>query len=484
MKVMDTPLSSDQPGEYQGQWLVPMTAVALLIGFWQVFEWFISRLSDGSDEPLGALALLSLALLIRLKRQKGLANSRFSSFYLTLSLTVLICYLASTYFLSPLPRAALAVAALAAFTSSVFIPLSLAQWCLALMSLPIIASLNFYLGFPLRAVVAKVSAALLALGGISARADGTLLNYQDKLVYVDAPCSGIKMLWFALFITFTLSSYLSLGRKATVLAAFLAFVASLFANALRVTSLFYIETGLLKLPQYDEAFLHQGSGLIVFAALLLFCIWFCNRLKPGGGETQTIVPDANSNSKNHSWQLLPIIALSIVSAILPLTPLTPQAMAESKSNFKTVTDKELREVLVREVSIDETQHLDSIKLENRLRGFLEDFPGEIRVLTDGRRLFIVRRIEKPTRKLHPASDCYRGAGFKIDYRPMEIDSRGRTWGHFIANKDGARISVRERICDGIGNQWTGPSSWYWNALTGETKPPWWGITVEEGGLSE
>ena len=48
------------------------------------------------------------------------------------------------------------------------------------------------------------------------------------------------------------------------------------------------------------------------------------------------------------------------------------------------------------------------------------------------------------------------------------------------NHDSFSIKATESLSQ--GNQWTDPSSWYWSAVLGETKPPWWGITVEEGGL--
>src|SRR4029077_21235103 len=40
--------------------------------------------------------------------------------------------------------------------------------------------------------------------------------------------------------------------------------------------------------------------------------------------------------------------------------------------------------------------------------FLEDFPGVVARFTDGEHDILMRWVDRPTRRLHPAEDCYRG----------------------------------------------------------------------------
>lgn len=119
-------------------------------------------------------------------------------------------------------------------------------------------------------------------------------------------------------------------------------------------------------------------------------------------------------------------------------------------------------------------------LAARERRFAAGFPGRIATFGDGRRLYVVRWVTRATRQLHPAADCYRGAGYAIEPRPLLRDAQGRAWGAFIASHGSTRVHVRERIVasDG-GAAFTDASSWYWSALLGRSHGPWWAWTVIE-----
>ncbi|MDP1791075.1 MAG: hypothetical protein Q8L12_10910, partial [Methylibium sp.] len=45
--------------------------------------------------------------------------------------------------------------------------------------------------------------------------------------------------------------------------------------------------------------------------------------------------------------------------------------------------------------------------------FANAFPGAIGRFSDGERLLVLRDVQRPTRMLHPAADCYRGLGYSI-----------------------------------------------------------------------
>jgi hypothetical protein len=67
------------------------------------------------------------------------------------------------------------------------------------LALPWVATLQFVAGYPLRVVVAMGAEKVLRLMGVLVTREGTDLWYEGVAVGVDAPCSGIRMLWFLLF---------------------------------------------------------------------------------------------------------------------------------------------------------------------------------------------------------------------------------------------------------------------------------------------
>ncbi|MDY6947193.1 MAG: hypothetical protein SXG53_15870 [Pseudomonadota bacterium] len=122
------------------------------------------------------------------------------------------------------------------------------------------------------------------------------------------------------------------------------------------------------------------------------------------------------------------------------------------------------------------QTLQPVALSLLERRFAETFPGRIGRFSDGRQQVILRWIAAPTRKLHAASDCFKGSGYRVKPLPLATTD-GLTWGSFAAQRGTQRLLVREVITDGNGSRWTDVSAWYWAAVRGETQAPWWAITV-------
>ncbi len=108
--------------------------------------------------------------------------------------------------------------------------------------------------------------------------------------------------------------------------------------------------------------------------------------------------------------------------------------------------------------------------------FLSNFPGAIARFFDGTNTLIVRRVTQPTRRLHPASDCFRAAGYSVRGASAMADAAGNHWHCFVATQ-----GVRSwRVCERIHNDdkaaaWTDVSAWYWDALF--SSGPWWAITA-------
>ena len=116
------------------------------------------------------------------------------------------------------------------------------------------------------------------------------------------------------------------------------------------------------------------------------------------------------------------------------------------------------------------------------RRFAQAFPGAIGRFTDGERLLILRFVECPTRMLHPAADCYRGLGYRIEAARLEQDTRQRLWRCFEASRgpgQPTRLRVCERIEDAAGGAFTDTSAWFWAALTERSVGPWQATTRVE-----
>lgn len=127
----------------------------------------------------------------------------------------------------------------------------------------------------------------------------------------------------------------------------------------------------------------------------------------------------------------------------------------------------------------EGRKLVDIGLSEREKYFSADFPGKIARFTDGRRELILRWLAKPTRKLHPAADCLKGAGYQISPLPIAVGSSGRQWGCVKAEKGSEVLKVCERISGSGSAAWTDASSWFWSATLDKSSGPWWSITIAE-----
>src|SRR5260370_19236827 len=94
--------------------------------------------------------------------------------------------------------------------------------------------------------------------------------------------------------------------------------------------------------------------------------------------------------------------------------------------------------------------LQELPLTPREAAFVQDFPGRVGRFTDGRREIIVRWVGAPTRRLHPAADCFRGSGYSITPLPVRKDAAGAAMGCFRARHSADDLTVCEAIRDAPG----------------------------------
>jgi hypothetical protein len=119
------------------------------------------------------------------------------------------------------------------------------------------------------------------------------------------------------------------------------------------------------------------------------------------------------------------------------------------------------------------------ELSGKELDFAKGFPGKIARFSDGSREIIIRWVTVRTRKLHPASDCFRGMGYTVQNLPLYVDQEHREWNNLEASLGDIHLHVRELIFDDHGSNWSTASSWYWAVLLGKTEGPWWAVTIAE-----
>jgi exosortase len=242
------------------EWLLAL----LLAALWPHWLWMARRTMDGSDEPWGMLALVTLIGMVIADRRNLVL--RRPALVLTLagglSLGAALC----TSVLPPIISAAVAMLAVVSLLAGM-LPAQRPRAALAfiaLLALPLTASLNFYLGYPLRWICSHGAAPLLSLAGWEVTAEGAALLWNGKTILVDAPCAGIAMLWVGLYVA-ALLSYLH--RASTLRTAGNLAIGALIVvagNTVRNAILFFKEAGITPLPEW----MHEAIGLAVFGLAL------------------------------------------------------------------------------------------------------------------------------------------------------------------------------------------------------------------------
>jgi hypothetical protein len=112
--------------------------------------------------------------------------------------------------------------------------------------------------------------------------------------------------------------------------------------------------------------------------------------------------------------------------------------------------------------------------------FAHQFPGHIGRFEAHGDVWVLRDVARPTRALHPAGDCFRGLGYRIEQTQLVNDTDARLWRCFVAERDGERVRVCERIVDAHGESFVDASSWFWAATLGRSSGPWRAMTRVEG----
>lgn len=435
----------------------------MVIGWWlvagyPVWRWYAARVVDGSDEPWGLAALVGALFFVPWRRwSELLPRSAFALALATMGVAV-----AGMGILPALVRGGLWMLALIVLLGRNG-PV-LARAGLLLLSLPVLATAQFYLGYPLRVVTAASSVPLLRLAGFAVERQGTALRWAGETVLVDAPCSGVQMLWAGLFTACLLGALHGLGARATWRLWRRAALVVALANVVRCVLLFWVEVRVGQPPRW----LHAGLGLALFAGALGAIAWLALRSRePTSVEGERAVVSATDRGRP---SLLPWL-VPTVGLILCGIGVAVGWAARSGSPGPTAT------AFPGWPSTFEGRSIQPLEISEREARFAVDFPGKVGAFTDGERTILLRWVARETRKLHPALHCLRGLGYAVQPGPVWRDAAGHKWGTTLAARGGNPRQVRERICDADGREWTDVSAWWWDAWRGTSSGPWWAATV-------
>ncbi|MDM0028171.1 exosortase Q [Variovorax saccharolyticus] len=230
--------------------------------------WMARRMLDRSDDPLGLLALAALAWLVISLRSELRAAPRLGWLALaaaaTLAATLARTGVGPLPALPPLAAALVAMLALACALLA-FLPRQVAAWPvagLAVLALPLLSSLQFYAGYPLRVVTAEASRWLLAPGFEVAR-EGSSLWIDGRQVIVDAPCSGVQMVWLGYFTACVVALWARRDDRSFLARLPVVGVLVLIGNIVRNSILVALEAA----GHAPAPWLHEAFGLALLAAV-------------------------------------------------------------------------------------------------------------------------------------------------------------------------------------------------------------------------
>ena len=427
-------------------WQVTAALAALLLAAWPLIGWWLRRVADDSDEPLGVLALVCALAFIWGQKYRVSVSAAGLMLALAGLLAVRILAGEMPMLLAALGFVAVLVAGLRLWQlSGVVMLLSLA--------LPWVATLQFVAGYPLRVIVAAGAEKGLRAAGIAVTREGTDLWHQGVAVGVDAPCSGIRMLWFLLFAAAFLAARFALGWRRTLLLLSVAACLAVAANGIRATVLFFPESGIVTWPHWT----HEVTGVLLFLPCLAALMLLAS--KKSAGRKGRAVPGRQVTTP---W----MAAFSLGCAVVALswfwqaeaTPFRPPPEVAWPETFRGLP-------------------LEPLPLSVREEHFASGFPGALARFRCGTGEIIFRRVDRATRMLHPAEDCFQAAGFEMRRQSGQAQPGDGLWQVWRARRESEpELIVCEQIRGSQGNLFTDVSAWYWHALRHPEEGPWTAVT--------
>lgn len=454
-----------------GQSLSKWWLAAQLLALWPTWVWMSERMLDGSDDPLGILALAMLVSTLWQER-RHLQNCPLTLSNLPWLLSGVALTLLSTLAMEHLPPLFVGLLAMLALTATLLaiLPAHIAKvpvLGLAVLALPLLSSLQFYAGYPLRVITAEASSWLLGIF-FEVQREGSALLVNSKLIMVDAPCSGVQMAWLGYFTACTIALWTQLNNRHFLLRLPFVGMLILLGNIGRNTLLVWLQASEYLVPEW----LHQGIGLV---ALALVCV--CIATLIGWRTHDAALKTSPSTLQQRSQPSSRFVSFTLIKAGVIIFLIC--------SVWAAHTAWAARNPVVLEQLFVEWPHewdgrtLRPLALSDVEQRFAQGFPGAITRMTDGERMYVLRHVTRATRMLHPAADCYQGLGYTIRNEQLQTDVHNRLWRCFVAVRNGQALQVCERIENANGQAYTDSSAWYWSAVGNANTGPWMAITIAQ-----
>ncbi len=438
----------------------------LLIGaFWPVWVWYVQRYFDRSDEPLGIVALITFLVLIYLRREMPNPSAP-NKFEWILGIASVALYIATFWWA---PKAVEGVFAITSL--GIFLPRLLSQnklricdWILLYMTLPVISTLNFYLGFPARYLIAHLASLVLATCQYPVSVEGVSIYANGQLLEVDPPCGGIKILWFYIYLATSLAGLFKFDWKNTFRIIATSITFAIIGNPLRIALLFMLQVNGVLQGEFEHT-IHWGTGLSVYSILSLLLILIGTSMsstKPSEKEKMVF-----SNVFSNVISLQQKAAFTLICCAAMLVPLIPfPAKGQEQATAFPGWPREF-----------EGTQLSKLPDSEIIRQYEQDFPGKIAVFSKGNDIVCLRWITHETRQVHPSADCFHAMGYSIIWNPTVKTPNGQFWNSLSCTRATKKLEIRESITDSKGRSWSDVSAWYWDAFLKRTSPPWWSATV-------
>lgn len=438
-------IADEGRGRAEG-WHVVVVLAALGVAFWTVLDWWWRRVGDDSDEPLGVLALACAVWFVWQERKR----LGVTAWALVLGAVLAVCV---RLVAGEMPMLLVGVGFVIVLTVALRLWRLPGVVMLLSLALPWVATLQFVAGYPMRLVVAVAAEKVLRVFGVLVTREGTDLWYEGVAVGVDAPCSGIRMLWFLLFGGAFLAARFGLGWGRTVVLMMVAGGLALLANGVRATVLFFPESGLVHWPHWT----HEGTGILLFLPCLALLMWLSRRWE-GRLKRELVAGEVARGG---------MVVFGLVCVAVGVSWTVPGVEATPKAELVAVVWPESFRGMP----------LEPLPLSVREEHFAAGFPGALGRFRCGEGEVILRRVDRATRMLHSAEDCFLAAGFEMVRQSGQAEAGDGLWQVWKARRDGeSDLIVCEQIRSAEGDLFTDVSAWFWRALRHPEEGPWTAVT--------
>jgi len=242
-----------------------LVTACVVLCFLPTYLWYVRRIGTGGESGLSVLILPCMLWLASQVKARSTPRELIT--------IIGICAYALTWtlYLPALIKAVIAITVLLYHFGHLQ---NLSITSLSYLTLPWLDSMQFFLGYPLRRVVAEVSALGLQSVGLEVLVSGTGLAYQHQQVFVDPPCSGVRMLWVGIVLCAILIVIFRLTWQRSLFLYGFALFLLIVANSVRGMTLFFPEAGLVHWPSWT----HEGVGLLIYTLCVFALITLSQQL--------------------------------------------------------------------------------------------------------------------------------------------------------------------------------------------------------------